>query len=118
MDYLIGDVNFPVLNQALYQALNGNWTAFNYTAMASIYTSAFMPLVPIYCLDYRECYVRNRYCIEGCVLIIIILDIEDNTFNGFNKIKQASVADDPAQVEYIFYLALHVSRLLRCLENG
>jgi len=118
MKYLLGDANFPVLNQALYQALKGNWTAFNYTASASIYTSAFMPLVPIYCLDYREYCVRKWDCIRNCVLISIILDIEDNTFNGFNKIRQASVADDPARVEYIFYLALHVSDLLRGFENG
>jgi hypothetical protein len=117
MDYLIGDPNFPELNQALYQAIKGNWTAFNYTALASIYTSALMSIVPIYCLDYREYCVRKRNCIS-CVFIIIILDNDDNTFNGFNRIRQASVIDDSARVEYIFFLALHVSGLLRGLENG
>ncbi|KIM77254.1 hypothetical protein PILCRDRAFT_12233 [Piloderma croceum F 1598] len=86
MDYLVGDPDFPELNQALYQAVKGNWTAFNYTALASIYTSAIMSIAPIYCLDYHN---------------------DDNTLNGFNKIRQASVMDDPARVEYIFYLALH-----------
>lgn len=51
------------------------------------------------------------------MLIIIILDIDDNTFDGFNKIRQASITDDPAQVEYIFYLALHVSGLLTGLNS-
>jgi len=111
MNYLLGDANFPVLNQALYQATKGNWTAFNYTAFASIYTSYFMPLVPIYCLDYRGYCVIKRTCIR-CVLITIILDIDDNTFNGFNKIRQASVTDDPARIEYIFFLALQVGGLL------
>jgi hypothetical protein len=109
MYYLIGDANFPALNQALYQAVKGNWTAFNYTVLASTYTSALMALAPTYCLDYREYYVRRRNCIRSCALIIIILDIDDNTFNSFNKIRQASVAVDPTGIEYIFFLALHIS---------
>ena len=118
MDYLSGDPNFPVLNQALYQAIQGNWTAFNYTALATTYTSDTMLAAPIYCLDYREYCVRKRYCIRRCVLTIIILDIDDNTYNGYAKIRQASVTDDPAQIQYILYLAWHVSGLSGGLENG
>jgi len=44
-------------------------------------------------------------CEKLFVLISISLDIDDNTFKGFNEIRQASAINEKAQIKYIFFLA-------------
>lgn len=49
--------NFPALNQALYDALNGNWTGFSYTALEPVYTSGILDALPTMCLDLRQLFI-------------------------------------------------------------
>ncbi|KDQ19583.1 hypothetical protein BOTBODRAFT_443477 [Botryobasidium botryosum FD-172 SS1] len=78
--YLSGNPNFPAFNLALYGALNGNWSALSYATFAPSYLPAFASSLHILCLDQH---------------------IDDNTFSGFNAIRQSIAKVDTAQISYV-----------------
>ncbi|KAF7308005.1 hypothetical protein MKEN_01162200 [Mycena kentingensis (nom. inval.)] len=86
MWYLLGAPQFDDLAVALSLALSGNWTRFDYSTLAPIFTETFAPLARTYCLDYH---------------------IEDNSFEGWTALRAALKQSDPYDIKYVFYLALH-----------
>jgi len=82
--YLFLDPDFPALNQALYAALNGNWSALSYSSFGPAYTASFALALPFACLDGR---------------------LVDNSFSGFSSIRRNIAKYDPAQFEYTQYLS-------------
>lgn len=59
--YLSVTPNFPGLNEALYLALNGNWTLLSYTdpitGTQAAFSQGVAPVLPSLCLDFRESFV-------------------------------------------------------------
>lgn len=52
-DYFSATPNFSGFNEALFGAVNGNWSGFNYTTFAALYTPEYIPLLQTLCLDQR-----------------------------------------------------------------
>jgi len=77
--YLSGSPNFSALNLALYEALSGNWSALSYDSFGLVYTTLVTPALPLLCLDAH---------------------LDDNTFSGFNSIRQKVAKYDPAQFKF------------------
>ncbi|KDQ19582.1 hypothetical protein BOTBODRAFT_170657 [Botryobasidium botryosum FD-172 SS1] len=77
--YLSGNPNFPALNSALHSALNGNWSALSYTGSGASDTQAVPTLLPTLCAD---------------------LHIDNNTFAGFNEIRQSVAKVDTANMTF------------------
>ena len=99
--YLSGSPNFSSLNLALYAALRGNWSAFSYASFGPVATNLLAPILPLICLDMRKLIylLTSLYFLLNHVLAVH-LDIDDNTFTGFNNIQQNIAKYDPAQFRY------------------
>ncbi|KAJ7157984.1 hypothetical protein C8R43DRAFT_882882 [Mycena crocata] len=84
--YLVGDPNFAGLNEALYEATQGNWTSLDFPSFAPIFTQAIVPIAHTYCLDYY---------------------VDDNTFEGYNNLLKIGAKSDPLGIRYLFFMVLH-----------
>lgn len=89
MAYLSNNPNFSVLNEALFGALNGNWTGLSYAAFGPAYTQAFVVVLPTVCLDQRRPYLTVfRYQMSRdlmyflCWQISTIILSQDSTRSG------------------------------------
>ncbi|KAJ7605186.1 hypothetical protein FB45DRAFT_1149088 [Roridomyces roridus] len=87
INYIAGDPNFPLFNTALFEALQGNWSLFNYTTAGPIFTGAAGSLATTYCLDYH---------------------VDDNTFEGYANILKVGAESDPLGAQFLFFLILHL----------
>ncbi|KDQ19584.1 hypothetical protein BOTBODRAFT_443473 [Botryobasidium botryosum FD-172 SS1] len=83
--YLSSNPDFPAFNLALHGALNGNWSALSYANLASSYTPNFATALQTLCLDQH---------------------IDDNTFSGFDAIRQSIAKVDTAQMSYVQVLSI------------
>lgn len=54
LEYFSYRPNFPALNNALYLAFNGNWSAFDYNGLAQAFTTQALHPIPTICSDARE----------------------------------------------------------------
>ncbi|KAJ7692912.1 hypothetical protein B0H17DRAFT_933686 [Mycena rosella] len=88
MRYLVGNPDFATLNQALYDATQGNWSLLDYPPFAATYTLSIVPIAQTYCLDYRGY-------------------IDDNTFEGYQNILKVGAESDPIGIKYLFFMVLH-----------
>ncbi|KAJ6530552.1 hypothetical protein B0H19DRAFT_1191439 [Mycena capillaripes] len=84
--YLVGDPDFATLNEALYQATQGNWSLLTYSAFAPVFTAAIVPIAQTYCLDYH---------------------IDDNTFEGYSNVLKTGEESDPLGIKFLFFMVLH-----------
>ncbi|KAJ7599803.1 hypothetical protein C8J56DRAFT_908924 [Mycena floridula] len=84
--YLVGNPDFATLNQALFDATNGNWSLLHFPSFAPLFTQAIVPLAHVYCLDYH---------------------IDDNTVEGYFNLLKTSQESDPLQVKFLFFMVLH-----------
>ncbi|EIM92815.1 uncharacterized protein STEHIDRAFT_165026 [Stereum hirsutum FP-91666 SS1] len=79
--YMNGNPNFQAFNQALFAASNLNDTSgFDYSTIAAEYTAGFFVVLPIICLDEH---------------------IDDNTFGGFQAMREAAALADTYNMSYI-----------------
>ena len=83
--YLSSTPSFPAFNSALYLALSGDWTGFEYSAFAPEYTAAFFPVLPTICLDQH---------------------LDDNSFSGFEKLRKVVKSVDTYNMSYLQDLTL------------
>ncbi|KDQ19580.1 hypothetical protein BOTBODRAFT_28154 [Botryobasidium botryosum FD-172 SS1] len=79
INYLSIHPDFPALNLALHEALHGNWSALSYVSVGLPFTQGFAPSLPTFCVDQH---------------------IDDDTFSGFDAIRQNIVKFDTAQMSY------------------
>ncbi|KZP21575.1 alpha/beta-hydrolase [Athelia psychrophila] len=80
LEFLSANPLFPELNEVLYLALNGNWTALQWTdAFGIVYTANALPVFTALCAD---------------------LHIDNNTWEGYKALKKAAFEVDTARIEY------------------
>ncbi|KAF9458282.1 hypothetical protein BDZ94DRAFT_1173972 [Collybia nuda] len=83
--YLSSSPNFTALNGVLAAALNNDTTGLTYSAFGPIYTPGFLPVLQTICLDQT---------------------LQNNTFAGFDSLRQRISQNDTAQIQYSQILSL------------
>lgn len=109
--YMNGNPNFQAFNQALFAAFSLNDTSgLDYSTIATAYTEGFFVVLPIICLDERA------YTYDSCLISISSqlfcscgIDIDDNTFGGFQAMREAAALADTHNMSYVQDITIIVS---------
>jgi len=83
--YLNGSPKFPTLNSVLAAALRGNWSGFDWLVFGPEVAQGIYPLLTTACLDRHLDY---------------------DSWESFEKIKNAVFNNDPAKIGYVFDLQI------------
>jgi hypothetical protein len=94
--FLSGNPDFAALNDALASAVDGNASSLSYHA--PIFTQGYATLLPTACLDTREPPFLEELFVSHFSMLRI--DIDDDSFAGFDEIRRRIAKDDTARMGY------------------